>query len=145
MAEIQLRVVVHQSRYRIGTRMMALGFTGMISAGLLAACGHTDHVPTPTPTPTPEETVTQIRINELYGLPWERRLEMGVDSCNDNPTVEAVETEDEVQLTVTIIGEPSGLDCQDGVEITLEKPLGDRRVWDTLTGKVLEPRALGKG
>lgn len=136
--------VIFQSRHRTGTRMMALGFTGMIAASLLAACGndrHTDHVPTP----TPEETVTQIPINELYGLPWERQLEMGVGSCNNNPSVEAVETQDEVQLTVTIIEEPSGLDCQDGVEITLEKPLGDRRVRDTLTGEVLELRALGQG
>jgi hypothetical protein len=124
--------------------MLALGFTGMIVASLLGACAdarHTNH----DPTPAPEQTITQVSIYELSGNPGERRLEMAVNSCNADPTVEAVETEDEVRLTATIIGEHSGLECLDSAEVTLQEPLGDRQVRDTLTGEVLEVGALEQG
>jgi hypothetical protein len=121
--------------------LLTWSFTGLLVASLLGACGAQGPT-SPDPTPTPDETTTQIRINELFGASSERRLEVGVASCDDDPEVKAVETADEVQLTATIFGERSGLECQDSVQVILKKPLGDRQVRDTMTGKLLELGAL---
>lgn len=114
-----------------------MSFTGLLVASGIGGCGDPGQA-NQEPTSVAEEATTQIGINEIFGAPSERRLELGVASCNADPAVKAVETEEEVQLTVTIIGDHSGLECQDGVEVILEDPLGDRQVRDTMTGEILD-------
>lgn len=75
----------------------------------------------------------------------DRTLEMSVDSCNGNPEVTELEqTETEVRLEVTSTvpgpGQP-GNDCMDGIEVTLDAPLGDRVLVDARTGDAVEVSA----
>lgn len=77
------------------------------------------------------------RVLAVYGVPESTALEVGVDTCNRNPVVDAEETTEEVRLRVTA-DEPSGdgaEDCRDSVRLTLEAPLGDRVVVDDSTGE----------
>jgi len=80
----------------------------------------------------------------VYGDPESTRLEVSVNTCNRNPSVDAEETSEEVRLTVTA-DEPSGdgeNDCADGDDVTLEAPLGDRIVIDDSTGEQVEVAPL---
>jgi hypothetical protein len=80
----------------------------------------------------------------VYGDPDSTQLEVGVDVCNRNPSVDAEETAEEVRLTATA-DEPSGDgedDCRDSVVLTLEAPLGDRVVIDESTGERVEVAPL---
>ena len=80
----------------------------------------------------------------VYGDPESTRLEVGVDTCNRNPSVDAEETTEEVRLTATA-DEPSGDgedDCRDSVDLTLETPLGDRIVVDDSTDEQVEVAPL---
>jgi hypothetical protein len=95
----------------------------------LAACG--------------SETLT---VQELHGDPRSTQLEVGVSTCNRDPWVDVEETGDEVRLTVHA-EEATGTgtdDCQDGVDVTLEAPLGTRTVADTATDEALEVLPLEK-
>ncbi len=74
------------------------------------------------------------------GDPASTRLELNVDSCNENPTAEVVESDTEVRVQVTSgrwFGRNAD-DCADGVTVTLNAPLGTRTVVDQSTGQVVE-------
>lgn len=80
----------------------------------------------------------------VYGNPDSSRIEVGVDVCNRNPSVNAEETTEEVRLTATA-DELSGDgedDCRDSVDLTLKAPLGDRIVVDDSTGEQVEVAPL---
>jgi hypothetical protein len=85
-------------------------------------------------------------VNEIYGDPTSTQLEMGVSTCNRDPWVEIEETSDEVRLTVHAeeTSDTGSGDCQDGVKVTLEAPLGTRTVVDTATDEALEVLPLEK-
>lgn len=83
-------------------------------------------------------------IDIVYGDPESTRLEVSVNTCNRNPTVDAEETSEEVRLTVTA-DEPSGdgeEDCMDYAVLALETPLGDRIVVDASTDQQVEVAPL---
>ena len=83
-------------------------------------------------------------IRLVYGDPESTRLEVSVNTCNRNPSVDAEETNEEVRLTATA-DEPSGddrEDCLDGVDLTLKTPLGDRIVVDDSTDEQVEVAPL---
>jgi hypothetical protein len=68
-------------------------------------------------------------VLEVYGDPGSTRVEVSIDSCNQNPEVEVHETTTEVSLDVTVDeAGSSGDDCLDNVTVTLAESLGDRRV-----------------
>lgn len=62
-----------------------------------------------------------------------------VDTCNGDPEAEVVETDLTVTITVTSTRRDPGDDCQDELAVTLEAPLGDRTLIDTVTGRQPEP------
>lgn len=71
------------------------------------------------------------------------KLALGVGSCNGNPEVSLLrETHVDVQVKVIAFSTPfhGGDDCQDGVQIDLREPLGDRVVIDKHTGQVVSVR-----
>lgn len=83
-------------------------------------------------------------IDIVYGDPESTRLEVSVNTCNRNPSVDAAETSEEVRLTATA-DEPSGdgeEDCMDSDDLTLETPLGDRIVVDDSTDERVEVAPL---
>ena len=68
------------------------------------------------------------------------RLELTIDSCNENPTAEVEESAAEVRVRVTSgrwLGRDAD-DCADGTEVILKTPLGTRRIIDDSTGEVVE-------
>jgi hypothetical protein len=76
-------------------------------------------------------------IVEVYGRPDSRELELGVSTCNADPTVSVEESASEVRLKVLAREARSGGDCRDGVIVTLDAPLGNRSVIDEATDEVL--------
>lgn len=103
--------------------ILFLGCVGLI----LASCSHED-----------------VPVVEVWGNASEARLDVTVDSCNKNPTVEVRESAEEVHLRAqarTRLGFYSG-DCLDGVSVELERSLGERTVVDDATKMVVtvQPR-----
>lgn len=89
-----------------------------------------------------EGTVRQpVTFTEVY-LVDDRTLQMNVASCNGDPELTALEeTEGEVRLEVTsTVAAPgwASQDCLDGIEVTLDAPLGDRTLVDITTGNVVD-------
>ncbi len=77
----------------------------------------------------------------------ETTIAAGVESCNAHPVITKLdETESEVRVEVTATFAPTSFfgggraDCQDGVTVTLEEPLGDRAIVDLSTGEAVEPQ-----
>lgn len=68
----------------------------------------------------------------------ERVLEVIVNSCNADHTIEIEETASQVVITVTVRNDNTNLDCQDPVMVTLSEPLGDRSVIDGTTNLSIE-------
>ena len=72
------------------------------------------------------------------------RLTLIVNTCQKHPEVSMLrETDVDVQVKVVADSHPflqGGLDCQDAVEVKLQKPLGDRVVVDRHTGQVVSVR-----
>ncbi|QKE84618.1 hypothetical protein [Arthrobacter sp. NEB 688] len=83
-------------------------------------------------------------INGVGGRPDSTRLDLAVESCNQSPRVEVVETESQVSVSA-FIRRPGLLDgrgdCLDLVRVTLDSELGDRTVVDTASGRQLVPQA----
>lgn len=81
-------------------------------------------------------------------LVGDRRLRMNVWSCNGDPEVTALEqTDTEVRLEVTsTVAAPGWPDdgCLDGIEVTLDAPLGARALIDLTTGDTV-PVAAAQG
>lgn len=63
-------------------------------------------------------------------------VEIGVSSCDGDPTASTDETADEVAVRVTaeVVVEGDRFECQDVVPVTLGAPLGDRRLIDGSSG-----------
>jgi len=79
----------------------------------------------------------------VYGDPDSTKLEVGVDTCNRHPVVDAEETTEEIRLIVTADApEDDEGDCRDGDDVTLEAPLGDRIVVDDSTDEQVEVAPL---
>jgi hypothetical protein len=64
-------------------------------------------------------------------------LALTVTSCNAEVSAELVETATSVRVAVESKGGDRLADCADGIEVRLDRPLGDRRVIDDHTGKVV--------
>jgi hypothetical protein len=78
-----------------------------------------------------------------YGKAGSTKLELNVDSCNENPRAHVVESATEVHVRVISdrrLGRNGG-DCADSVTVTLSEPLGTRLVVDESTGDVVEIQA----
>lgn len=101
----------------------ALGLLAAVTLSL-AACSSTTHP----------------RVLEVHGDAASTELVVSIDSCNQHPKVEADETPTEVRLRVTADAE-TGDDCIDIRTVTLNVPLGDRKVIDGASGDNLEVRS----
>lgn len=93
----------------------------------------------------PEESTMRgpVEIWEAY-VADEPGLQLIVGSCNGDPEVTVLEqTDTEVRVEVTSTtpapGWP-GEDCLDGLELTLDTPLGDRTLVDLSTGDAVQVR-----
>jgi hypothetical protein len=64
-------------------------------------------------------------------------LALTVTSCNAEVSAELVETATSVRVAVESKGGDRPADCADGIEVRLDRPLGDRRVIDEHTGNVV--------
>jgi hypothetical protein len=74
------------------------------------------------------------KILAVHGDAGSTRLDLAVDTCNQDPQVTVVESPTEVRLTAKAEGSGrSGDDCLDSVHVTLSEPLGDRAVIDNAT------------
>ena len=86
---------------------------------------------------------TAVDVMEAESRPSDR-LRVGVASCNADPEVVLFrETDDDVQIKVVSSKWPfrgGGDDCQDGVIVQLQQPLGDRVVVDKHTGQPVNVR-----
>jgi hypothetical protein len=68
-------------------------------------------------------------VDTVYGKPASPQLELGINSCNQNPNAEVQEDDQEIRLSITVDETGSSHDdCMDGLNVTLAKPLGDRTV-----------------
>lgn len=74
-------------------------------------------------------------VAEVTLLPDGRTLDVAVNSCNGNPTVDVIESEEEV--TLSVVASDSMDDCQDVVTVELEEPLGERKVRDERDGELV--------
>ncbi|MDQ3526642.1 MAG: hypothetical protein M3424_01890 [Actinomycetota bacterium] len=84
-------------------------------------------------------------VFEVWSGTDERELQVGVDTCNREPEVTALETATEVRLSVRV-NRSFALtknDCLDGAMVTLKEPLGDRQVVDDSTGVQLTVQKAG--
>jgi hypothetical protein len=115
---------------------------GVLVAVLFAACGPVDGVASgPASEATPETRRGPVSLagsEPFLVLPDE--LSLDVPSCNGDPElVQLIEDPDAVRLEVAttqvVRGASDG--CLDGLQITLEAPLGDRAVVDLVSGAVL--------
>jgi hypothetical protein len=71
-------------------------------------------------------------ITGASGRPDSTLLDLGVDSCNENPRAEVEEGATQVRVRAVSsqwLGR-SRDDCRDSVRVTLRSPLGDRQVVD---------------
>jgi hypothetical protein len=81
------------------------------------------------------DSTTTAAILTVSGDSQSTRLEVGVNTCNKKPRVEAQESSNEVRLVVTVkkVDEDAGIDCAEGVVVTLSQPLGERTVIEDAT------------
>lgn len=93
----------------------------------------------------PEESTVRgpVEIWEAYAADGPG-LQLTIGSCNGDPEVTVLEqTDTEVRIEVTSTtpapGWP-GEDCLDGLELTLDAPLGDRTLVDLSTGDTVQVR-----
>ena len=77
------------------------------------------------------------RIVAAYGLADSTRLELSVDTCGAEISVDVEETADEVRILAETEGGEKA-ECLDSTVVALDEPLGDRRVVDASTGDEVE-------
>ena len=78
-------------------------------------------------------------VTAASGAAGSTRLELGVDSCNESPSVTVEESSTEVRVRVTSgrwLGRNSD-DCADFAVVILQSPLANRRVVDASNGAVV--------
>jgi hypothetical protein len=83
-----------------------------------------------------ESSDVDVRIREVYGEPSSRSLELGINTCNADLSVDVEEIAEEVRLLVHAENNTTA-DCRDGMRVTLDDALGSRRVIDDRTGEEL--------
>lgn len=66
------------------------------------------------------------------------KLTVSVESCQGDPEVSVVETDQAVRIEVVATVHAVGPACADGVAVPLEQPLGDRSLVDAHTGEAVE-------
>jgi hypothetical protein len=76
---------------------------------------------------------------DLYGASVDGSiLSIEVPTCNGDPEVTMLEeTEDEVRVEVVSQRQRGGDDCLDGVQVELDRPLGDRALIDVTSGRIV--------
>lgn len=102
-----------------------VGLVGLVGVlGLISIAGFRDAV-----------------VHEVWATDDELRLDVVLDTCNADVSVEVDEYDDRVVLRAThhdwyryLLGSD---DCQDLVRVDLERPLGDRRVTDSSGDEVV--------
>lgn len=69
-----------------------------------------------------------------------RTIVVGVPSCNGEPTVTFIESEESItfQIETQVPTGSNGDECADEVALNLESPLGNRMVIDDFGGRILE-------
>ena len=91
----------------------------------------------------------EVRVMEAILLSPQRphaaeRLQLIVDSCNENPHLVLIsETDVDVRVKAVAFSRPFaayGNDCQDIIEVQLIRPLGDRAIIDLHTGQRVKVR-----
>ena len=86
-----------------------------------------------------------VPVVEVWGSSDDRELEVAVDTCNRDPDVAALESEEEVRLQVSVARSfaLNSNSCRDAAKVVLDEPLGDRRVIDDSNGAELEAQEPG--
>ena len=79
---------------------------------------------------------TNPEISEAYLSADGKTIDLGVNSCNDDLSVQVIESETTVEVTVTAKNDTNDA-CSDAIKITLEQPMGDRLLIDGSTGETL--------
>lgn len=80
-----------------------------------------------------------VEVMDARAGPREAALLLGVASCRGDPAATIHESTVEVRVqVVAAVPRGTGPDCQDVVEITLEAPLGSRRLVDERSGHPVE-------
>jgi hypothetical protein len=76
---------------------------------------------------------------DLYGASVDGSiLSIEVPTCNGAPEVTMLEeSEDEVRVEVVSQRQRGGDDCLDGVQVELDRPLGDRALIDVTSGRTV--------
>lgn len=98
-----------------------LALVGLLVTAVLAACGPNEHR-------GPVRLTTALAVGPA-------ELELEVPSCNGHAEVtELRESDAEVVVEVTSTTYREGDDCLDSIRVTLEQPLGDRRLVDATSG-----------
>jgi hypothetical protein len=82
------------------------------------------------------ESSDDVRIRSVYGEPSWRLLELGINTCNADLSADVEETAEEVRIRVHAENNTTA-DCADGMRVTLDDALGNRRVIDDRTGEEL--------
>ena len=67
-------------------------------------------------------------IAEIRQTEDPRVLELSVNTCNAELLPEIIETRDDVTLSVASMNDATGEDCQDQLQVELERDLGDRAI-----------------
>jgi hypothetical protein len=86
------------------------------------------------------ESSDDVRIGDVSGEPLSRTLSFGINTCNADLSTEVEETAEEVRIRVQAENNTTG-DCRDGMRVTLDDDLGNRRVIDDRTGEELHVRS----
>lgn len=82
-----------------------------------------------------EQTSTPRNVKvSSYVLDEPSTLTLFLESCNAEPEAELSESVSEVWVRVVSNEPETGNLCQDGLKVTLDSPLGDRRLIDASTG-----------
>jgi hypothetical protein len=82
------------------------------------------------------ESSDDVRIRGVDGEPTWRLLGLVINTCNADLSADVEETAEEVRIRVHAENNTTG-DCRDGMRVTLDDALGNRRVIDDRTGEQL--------
>jgi len=77
-----------------------------------------------------------VRIRGVTGEPSLHLLFLSINTCNADLSADVEETAEEVRIRVHAENNTTG-DCRDGMRVTLDDALGNRRVIDDRTGEEL--------
>ena len=81
--------------------------------------------------------VSGPRIHIVNAEPSSSSLVLGLDTCNADLSADVEETAEEVRIRVYAENDTPD-DCADGIQLTLDDALGNRRVINDRTGEQLD-------